>query len=103
MATTKAQDPVEVAPEVYRIALDTDRARVMDVRVKPGAHVPMHSHAASIVYACNDSILRFTFPDGHSRDIELRAGDSFFNDSFAHEVDNPGSVESHVLIVELKG
>ena len=46
-----AQDMVRVAPELCKVILENESVRVIDVQVKPGDKVPMHSHPDNITYA----------------------------------------------------
>ena len=49
MGVSRAQDPVKVAPGIYKVILENDHVRVLEVTLKPGEKVPMHSHPASVV------------------------------------------------------
>lgn len=97
-----SQDPVQLAPQHYHTILDNDRLRMVDVRIPAGAHVPMHSHPTMCLYSLNRSRIRFTFPDGTTQDVEMREGDSHYQDGLNHAVDNIGASEAHILLVEFK-
>ena len=45
-----AQDPVQVASNVYSMAFENDRVRLLEVREKPGESSAMHSHPDYLVY-----------------------------------------------------
>jgi hypothetical protein len=49
-ANRRRQDVVKVSPETHKVLLENVRIRVLDVHVKPGEHVAMHSHPAGILY-----------------------------------------------------
>ena len=101
--TALAQDPVKVSPTTYKVLLDNDRVRVLDVRLKPGQKVPMHSHPAYVVYALSDFKVKFTLPDGKTADVDGKAGVASWRDAESHAAENVASSELHVLNVELKG
>jgi quercetin dioxygenase-like cupin family protein len=102
-ATALAQDPVKVSPGTHKVLLENDKVRVLDVRVKPGQKVPMHSHPDFIVYALNDFKVKFTYPDGKTAEAEGKAGTATWKDAESHAGENLGTTELHVLNIELKG
>ena len=42
--TAKAQDPVKVAGDVYKVIVENDSVRALDVKIAAGAKTAMHSH-----------------------------------------------------------
>ena len=46
--TAMAQDVVKVAPEHYKVLLENDKVRVLEVRIKPGEKEAMHAHPATV-------------------------------------------------------
>jgi quercetin dioxygenase-like cupin family protein len=97
-----AEDPVKVAPEVYKVILENDHVRVLSVTLKPGGKTPMHSHPQNVVYALSDSKVRFTTPDGKSVEAELKAGNCMWNEVQTHAGENLGTTPVRALVVELK-
>ncbi len=97
-----AQDPVKVSPEIYKVLLENDRVRVLEYRSKPGGKEAMHSHSASIIYVLSDAKVKFTLPDGKTTESELKAGEVIWREAETHAVENVGTTEAHVLIIELK-
>jgi quercetin dioxygenase-like cupin family protein len=98
----RAQDPVKVAPETYKVAIDNADVRALEITVKPGSKVPMHSHPASVLTAYTPCKLRFTSPDGKSSEAEFKPGDILWRDAETHAGENIGTADCHVLQVELK-
>ncbi len=94
-------DAVKAAPDLYKVLLDNSKVRVLELRVKPGEKVQMHSHPSMAIYAFNDARNRFTFPDGKTQDIELKAGETRWMDPFSHAAENIGKSETHLLLIEL--
>ena len=97
-----SQDPVKVAPEVYKVLLENDRVRVLEVRMKQGAKAEMHSHPDCVIHSLTDSKVKFTFPGGKSDSVDLKMGQTMWIDALSHSVENPGGSEAHVVLVELK-
>lgn len=96
------KDAREVAPDNYAVPAENDRVRVLDIHLKPGEKVPMHSHPASVIYAVSDCKAKFTYPDGKSEVVDMKAGQSILTEAYTHEPENIGETECHVLNVELK-
>jgi quercetin dioxygenase-like cupin family protein len=97
-----SQDPVKISPELYRVALENEYVRVLDVHVKPGGTSPMHSHPALVIYSLSDAKVKFSFPDGKTVDAELKNGQAMWSEPVTHAADNLGTTEAHVLNFELK-
>jgi quercetin dioxygenase-like cupin family protein len=95
-------DAVHAAPKMYKTLLENNRVRVLEARIRPGVTAPMHSHPGSVVYFLADSKAKFTYPDGKSELVEGKAGQVMWHDHLAHAVEDLGSHEAHVLIIELK-
>lgn len=99
----RGQDPVKVAPELYKVALENKRVRVLETNIKPGDKTPTHSHPAYIALALDkDCKVRFTQPDGNTHEAEFKAGEMAWRDPETHGVENIGTTECHVLNIELK-
>jgi hypothetical protein len=93
---------VKVAPEQYKVLLENDRVRVLEYRSKPGDKEAMHSHPANLIYMLSTSKVKFTLPDGEATESELKAGEVTWREAETHAVENIGTTEAHVLIIELK-
>ena len=95
-------DAVSVAPHVYKVVLENDRVRVLEVRGKPGTKTELHSHPARVAIAITDSHLRFTSSDGQTMEAEPKAGQALYRPAEEHTTEFTGITESHLLLVELK-
>ena len=100
--TAMAQDLVKVAPNNTKVLLDNDRVRVLDVQQKPGEKMAMHSHPASLVYFLSGGKLKSTAPDGKSTENESKVGQVNWGEAVTHAIENVGTTDSHVLVIELK-
>jgi quercetin dioxygenase-like cupin family protein len=97
-----AQDPVQIAPKVYKVTFNNDRVRVLDVRLKPGEKSAMHSHPDYLVYAFSSSKVKFTMADGKTADVSLKGGECQWRKAEKHAVENVGKTDVHVLNIEFK-
>ncbi len=95
-------DALQAAPNVYKLLMENDRVRVLDVRVKPGEKTKMHCHPDRVVYVLSDHRLKFTSEDGQIEELELKAGQVLWIEAGAHATENTGKTEAHNLAVELK-
>src|SRR5260370_30205400 len=102
VVVAKAQDPAKVDPAHYKVLLDNEYVRILDVRQKPGDKSPMHSHPHHAVYWLTSSTLKFTSPDGKKNTVTTKAGQVVWRDAETHTVEITSKTESHALDIELK-
>jgi beta-alanine degradation protein BauB len=95
-------DAVKVAPDIYKVLLENDTVRVLEVRMKQGAKSEMHSHPRSVAICLNDQRLKFTFPNGKSEDADLKRGQAVWLDGISHAVENTGTEDVNAVVVEVK-
>ncbi len=95
-------DAVKVAPDSYKVVLENDQVRVLEVKIKQGAKSEMHSHPKSVAICLNEQRLKFTFPNGKSEDADLRRGQAVWLDGISHAVENIGTEDVSSVVVELK-
>ena len=97
-----AQDLAKLSPEDVKVLLENDRVRVLEVRHQPGVKEPMHSHPAYISYFLDATKVKVTSPDGKVVVRDRKAGDIQFSEPTTHALENIGTTEQHVLVIELK-
>ena len=96
-------DPVEVSPETYKVILDNDYIRMLEISAKPGDRDEMHSHPVNAWYAIKGAKLRLYTADGDSKDVEITPGMAKFQDAVAmHSMENIGDTDLKLIMVELK-
>ena len=96
-------DVLVAASNAYKLLLENDKVRTMEIRLKPGQKATMHNHPYDhVVYVKNDAKFRLSFPDGNSSDIELKAGQTVWMEAGPHETENIGKTEGHNIVIELK-
>jgi quercetin dioxygenase-like cupin family protein len=100
-ATARAQDPVKVAPNNFKVLLENDQVRVLDFRSKGGEKIPMHSHPAYFIYSISGGgKTTSTSPDGKTREQENKVGQATWHEAETHSSQTTGAV--HLLLIELK-
>jgi quercetin dioxygenase-like cupin family protein len=97
-----AQDPLKVAPDMYKLLSENDRIRVMEVTFAPGGKIAKHSHPDHMAYAVSGGKLRISKPDGTSQDLDAKTGDVFWLPAETHWGENIGETTIRILVVELK-
>ena len=97
-----AEDAAKVASHVYKVVFENERARVLEVRMKPGESTTIHSHPDYVVYLLSGGKVRFTSPSGESAEVELPAGASMWRKAEEHATENIGTTEVHALFFEPK-
>jgi quercetin dioxygenase-like cupin family protein len=102
VVVAKAQDPAKVDPEHYKVLLDNQYVRVLDVHHKPGEKSPMHSHPNHVVYSFTDSTVKFTSSGGKTDTRMAKAGQVVWRNAETHSAENIGENEEHALDIELK-
>ena len=101
---TWAQDPLEVAPDLYKFDFENDRVRVMEVHFKPGDKIAPHSHPDHFVYVLEPGKIKISHPNETApQEVELTKGQVVWVDAETHWAENIGTTDVRLLVVELKG
>lgn len=98
----RAQDPVPIYPDNYKVLIENDRVRVLDFQLRKGAKEDFHAHPAAVTYVITPFKIRFSFPDGTTRIREAKAGDVFYGEALVHASENIGDTDAHGILVEMK-
>ena len=102
VVVAKAQDPAKVDSAHYKVILNNEYVRVMDVHHKPGEKSPMHLHPNHVVYSFTDSRVKFTSSDGKADIRAVKAGQATWHNPETQAAQNLGKAEEHALDIELK-
>ena len=95
-------DPVLVAGDTHKLALDNKFVRVLDVVLPPGKVEPRHRHPHGMSVYFTDWEAKVT-PDGGATEVHHRKAGTFaWSEAVIHSVENVGRTEGHILRIELK-
>lgn len=94
-------DPVEAASEHYRLLQDGERARMIEMRVPPGARDNEHSHPNEFVYFIKGSKARIRVGED-TVELDIPDGMVMEHEPWTHSVENVGVSEILAIIFELK-
>jgi beta-alanine degradation protein BauB len=101
MRMAMSQDLAKVSSDA-KVLFENDRVRVLDVQHQPGGKEPMHTHPAYVAYSFTNATAKTTFPDGKTVVKERKAGEATWGEPVTHSVENVGTTEFHMLVIELK-
>ena len=96
---------LKVVPKSARVLFENDLIRVIEITMKKGQRIPMHSHNRGLSYSLNSGKIRSTGEDGKPRVIKVRRGEVSWSGADGletHAVENLGGVLRE-LSVEFKG
>ena len=97
-----AQDPVKVAPKNVKVVFENDRVRVIEVWIKPGEKIPMHSHPANVTIALSTFKGKWVSNEGEPTVKQFKVDTVVWSEPITHESENVGSSEIHAIAIELK-
>jgi quercetin dioxygenase-like cupin family protein len=97
-----ADDAAKVAPHVYNVVFENERARVLEVTMEPGARTELHAHPDYFIYVLAPGKVRFTTPGGETQELELPAGASMWRAAEEHATENVGGTAVRAIFFEPK-
>jgi quercetin dioxygenase-like cupin family protein len=100
-----ARHILKVAPKSAKVVFENDVVRLIEVTMKKGQRIPMHSHNKGLSYSMSEGKIRSTSEGGKSRVFNVKKGDVGWSDkdgAETHAVENLGGVLWE-LSVEFKG
>lgn len=95
-------DPIEVDAGHYKVEFENEKVRVLRIRMGVGEQSEMHGHPDCVSVVLTDGRVRFDYPDGKTREIDIHAGDCEWQTAGDHLPANVGDGPVEVLLVEIK-
>jgi len=97
------RDVLKAAAGAYKLLMENESVRVLEIRLKPGEKAPMHNHPHShVIYVMNNAKFKLTFPDGKTGEFDLNAGKALWLEAGSHATENIGTTDGYNLVVEIK-
>jgi hypothetical protein len=96
------KDALVVAPDVYKLAFENERVRVLSFVTQPGQKWALHSHPDSLAVALTEYSVRNLAPGQVPSERHSKPGDVRWIPAAAHTGENMGTTEMRGVIVELK-
>jgi quercetin dioxygenase-like cupin family protein len=97
-----AQDPTKVEPKHYKLAFENDSVQVVNVHYGPHEKSGMHDHPGGVVVVLTAGHLRFTDPDGKTKEVYAKPGESRWYPAFKHKVENLGDTAYDAVYIGMK-
>ncbi len=94
-------DPVTTNPELYSVAFENDRVRVLRYHDHPGDRTRAHEHPDSVMITASTFERRLRH-DGQSVDVTIPAGEVRWLGAQVHSGENIGTTDTLTFFVELK-
>ena len=102
VSTAKAQDPVKVDPNSWKVEFENAQVRVLRVHIPPHGKLGMHEHPANVIIPLTDSHVKDIFPDGKTSERQFKAGQATWRDAIKHANENLDDTPIETILVELK-
>jgi quercetin dioxygenase-like cupin family protein len=100
-AVAEGTDAVSVAPAIYSVLNEDERARVLEMRLPAGAEDGEHTHPDELVYFITGGTVVITTAEGEM-EMEIPEGHVLSHEGWTHSVRNVGESEIHAIIWELR-
>ena len=97
-----SKDPVKVDPKHYKVEFENEKVRVL--RISYGSHEKsvMHGHPNAVAVFLADASAKFTYPDGKTDKIKMKAGQAAWFPPVEHLPENTSGKPIQLIFVELK-
>src|SRR5688572_28377411 len=96
---TSGVDPVQAAPNHYKVIFDNERVRVLSFHSRPGEEWPLHMHPDAVTVSLTDYKLRNVVPGSEPTVIERKRGDAYWIPARSHTGENIGATDMDSIIV----
>ena len=93
-------DPVKVSPNNYKVLLEDDRFRVLEMNLRAGEKDEVHSHPSEAVFFITGGKAKIHLPEGQVVDADIPDGHVMSNEAWTHQVENVGDTDIKAIIVE---
>ena len=99
------EDAAVVASNAYKVVFENDKARVLELHMKPGEQTAPHSHPDMIVVMVKGGEFRFGGPHSSTTpaDLKIDSGTMSFQPADTHTTENIGASDVHGFLIEFKG
>lgn len=93
-------DPTSAAPKNYRLLMENDHVRVLEMVLPAGSKDNEHSHQDETVYFVSGGKVRIHLPEGDAIEADLPDGHVMWHEAWTHTVENIGDTDVRAIIVE---
>jgi quercetin dioxygenase-like cupin family protein len=101
-ANVRAQDPVTVCPNNFKVLAEDETTRVLRFTQKKGETCGMHSHPYIVAYVIKSGQLTYIMPDGTKKQgPKLKPGEVLQREPTTHSHD-AAPEDAEAIVVEVK-
>ena len=93
-------DPVKSSPDNYKVLMENDHVRVLEMSLKAGETDNTHSHPDETAYFITGGKVKIHLPDGGAMEAEIPDGHVMWHEAWTHTVENVGSSDVRAIVVE---
>jgi quercetin dioxygenase-like cupin family protein len=101
VSNATAQDPVKVAPDIYKLKLSEKGVRVLEVSLDPGQKIGTHSHPDHVVYVMTGGTIAITEVGKEAKTMDVKPGEAMYLTAQTHHAQNTGKTPLKLVVVEL--
>ncbi|CAB4871053.1 MAG: cytoplasmic protein [Actinobacteria bacterium] len=100
-----SDDAAIVAGDAYKVVLENEFVRILELRMEPGAKTEPHGHPNMVAVMIDGGTFRFGGPHSSTTptDLEIPSGSVSFQPADRHTTENIGGAAVHGYLIELKG
>lgn len=95
-------DPLVVAGNTHKLVFENKLVRVLETKLPPGSHEPLHFHPHGVTVYLTDFEVRIREEGKAPVTRQRKGGAAVWSEPVLHEVNNVGKTEGHIFRVELK-
>ena len=95
-------DPIESSPDHYKVLLENEHVRMLEMIIPAGEADNQHSHPDETVYFITGGNAKIVEENGDTMEAELPDGATMWHPAWTHQVTNTGDTEIRAIIVESK-
>ena len=95
-------DPVEASPKNYKVVLENEQVRVLEMNLKADETDQTHSHPSETVYFVKGGKVKIHLPDGGAMEADIPDGHVMWHEEWTHRVENLGASDIKAIVVENK-
>ena len=99
-----SEDAAVVASNAYKVVLENDQIRVLELRMDPGERTAPHAHPDMVAIMINGGTFRFGGPHSSTTpsDLEIEGGSVSYQPADRHTTENIGEKPVFGFLIELK-
>jgi len=102
MVKATVKDPVKLDPKHYKVEFENSKVRALRIRYGPREKSIMHNHPDGVAVFLEDARARFTYPDGKTEDVDMKAGQAMWFPAVEHLPENRLDKPLNVIFIEFK-